>query len=93
MKTRSGLIVILSCLLFIPLLTQAFTASAGQRDDEPVAETRWEHLALPYPAKLDTELSKKINKLGDDGWQLVCVTATDRDGTTDRTIYYFKRPK
>ena len=93
MKTRFGLLFILGCLLLIPLFTQTFTAFANQRDDEPVAAKQWEHLALAYPARLDKELSKRINRLGDEGWQLVCVTASQRDGTTEGTTYYFKRPK
>ena len=42
---------------------------------------------------LSRELSKQIVRLGSDGWQLVCVTPLASDGTTVKTIYYFKRPK
>ena len=33
----------------------------------------------------------KINQLGKDGWQLVDVEASVKDGTTSKRIYFFKR--
>jgi hypothetical protein len=57
---------------------------------------RWQHLALEQDAKRpmsDPEFTKKINQLGDDGWELVAVDSVLDSGTTVRRIYFFKRLK
>ena len=60
----------------------------------PVPQT-WEHLAMEVPGeKLSTpEISGKIIKLGNDGWELVDVETIIRSGATKKMIYFFKRPK
>ncbi|MBT7909983.1 MAG: DUF4177 domain-containing protein, partial [Verrucomicrobia bacterium] len=37
------------------------------------------------------EFANKINQLGKDGWQLVDVESSMKDGTTSKRIYFFKR--
>lgn len=40
------------------------------------------------------DMITEANELGNDGWELVSVTAdTGRDGQTRGYLYYFKRPK
>jgi hypothetical protein len=74
--------------------TLVFTASATPQDDVQSSVTQWEHLAISHQgAGLSRELSQQINRLGNEGWQLVCVSMVDKEGTAERTIYYFKRPK
>lgn len=56
--------------------------------------TKWEHLALTQDVQKDeakAEVARQINQLGGDGWQLVDVEGIHEDGTTTKTIYYFKR--
>lgn len=55
---------------------------------------QWEHLALSHDdAGLGGELSAQIVRLGKEGWELVGVTPIEKNGTTIKTRYYFKRPK
>ncbi len=80
-------------MLLMPV-TYALTASATQQDTGPVDGASWEHLALPHDgAGLGGDLSRQINRLGNEGWQLVCVSTISKDGTKEKAIYYFKRPK
>ena len=82
-------------MLLVPA-TYAFTASAGQQEHAPKKNktASWEHLAMPHDGNdLGGGLGKQIIRLGDEGWQLVCVTPVNDHGTTEKMIYYFKRPK
>ncbi len=59
------------------------------------ATKQWQHLALAHnTAELgnDAQLAKQINKLGRDGWEMVTVLNFSEDGSTNNTMYYFKRP-
>ena len=92
-KLRSSSMFLVCCL---SLMTTAFvfTASATPRDAGQRSVAQWEHLALTHMgADLGGELSQKITRLGNEGWQLVCVSTIDKDGTTEKMFYYFKRPK
>ena len=55
---------------------------------------KWIHLALPSPNNDELgnkEFANKINQLGKNGWQLVDVESSIKDGTTSKRIYFFKR--
>ena len=93
MKSRIILLGLLCCALALPL---AYTLAAPAAEQAEVQSKRapWQHLALPHEGTgLDAELSRQINRLGDEGWQLVGVTPIAKDGTTVQTVYYFKRLK
>ncbi len=85
----------------IPILLAAvlgaalISRSVAQTDDsKPAAARSWQHLALMQKnSGPESELGAQINRLGREGWELVCVTPFVEDGTTMRTVYYFKRPK
>jgi len=56
----------------------------------------WEHLALTHTGSEPaggSETSGKIVALGSDGWELVSVETYVRDGTTTKTVFFFKRPQ
>jgi hypothetical protein len=56
----------------------------------------WQHLALEHQGKNVTnspELARKINGLGEEGWQLVDVESISEAGTTTKIIFFFRRLK
>ena len=69
---------------------------AADNDDTRPAIQQWQHLAfetLPQDATSDPAVSEKIVSLGNEGWELVTVLNFHREGTTNRTVYYFKKPQ
>lgn len=94
MSNRSVLSVCAFGLIVAAVVTGF--ATAGQESNVKKQSTSWEHLALPHQGQEfrgGGELSKQINRLGNDGWELVDVTAYTHAGTTETTVYFFKRPK
>lgn len=60
---------------------------------EPAAP-RWQHLALTHDLSKDPgkkKLTEQIHKVERDGWELVDVESVDKDGTTVKSVFYFKR--
>ena len=78
----------------------AFVVANGgaQQADAPKGDAAaggWQHLALTHEGDSvdgDPKLSRQINQLGRDGWELVSVTSLTKDGTTVRIVFCFKRP-
>ena len=63
--------------------------------EKPISRT-WEHLAFEHAGasiKGDPELAQQINRLGNEGWELVDVEMTSEAGTTRGKTFFFKRPK
>lgn len=80
-----------ACLALVPL---AYAYAAPSTEPGNNTAGAWEHLALTHTGTdLDAGLGKQINKLGDEGWELVSVVSTVRDSATDSIIFCFKRPK
>ena len=75
-------------LTFRPVVTAA-------SPDQPRPIAKWEHMAMPVEGdKLSTpEISRKIIAIGQDGWELVDVATFVKGGNTNKTVYFFKRPK
>ena len=93
MKSRITSLLFLGGVLLV-LVTCALTVSATQNGNPQGSATRWEHLAMTHDgADLGGDLSEQIVRLGNEGWQLVGVTPIAKAGTTEKTVYYFKRPK
>jgi len=87
----------------LAVLLSAGLWAQGPEADSPEAESSggnarpvWQHLALESPGAGVTgspDLARKINRLGDEGWELVDVEAIHTKGSTTKTVYYFKRPR
>lgn len=55
--------------------------------EEGVVMQKWEYVVQPFQSP--TELSTVLNKLGDEGWELVAMLA---EGTQTRAQIVAKRP-
>ena len=80
------------------LLTSTLLLSLGAKQlQEQVNELHpKEHLAFRTKTNnefSDKEFSKKINELGNYGWELCDVESIQKDGNTTERIYFFIRPK
>lgn len=93
MNSKTVLLLAIGCVLLLSAWS-GFRASATQDSSRQPSQARWEHLAMPVDdLKLDADLSKTIIRLGNEGWELVTVMPIAVEGTTKKSIYYFKRPK
>ncbi len=58
--------------------------------------TRWEYKIINVRSehyRLDPNAYTELNRLGDDGWELVSVTSVNfKTGATDNIAMVFKRP-
>ena len=85
-------------LVLLGLAAHLSLRAEDEKEPEPrkaPARQKWEHLALPRDASKplsDPEFAKQINGFGTEGWELVTVLNFAKDGTTTKTVYYFKRP-
>jgi hypothetical protein len=91
-KTRVllyGVVALLCALLAVQVLAQG---SATGRAKPSIAQ--WQHLALTHVIgeTPQNELARSINKLGQEGWELVSVANVSESGTTTKTVFYFKKP-
>ena len=93
MNVRTSVLSVLLCLVLAGLVG---TVAVGADDDAPATKPRWEHIAMTHDgAQVNNspDLSKQIIRLGNEGWELVTVTTIVKEGTTEKTVFYFKRPK
>ena len=95
MKTNTAICIsiLIGALALLSVHAQDLDRPAPQREDSTVQ--KWEHLGMERDASKpfsDPEFAKRINKLGTDGWELVNVLNFTKEGTTTKTVYYFKRP-
>ncbi len=97
-----GRALLLVGLVFVFAVVAAGVLAGDSGTDEATgAPSKWQHLALSEKVGIgqvrsqdgsDAELSKTIVRLGQEGWELVCVANFSDSGTTRKTVYYFKRP-
>lgn len=88
-------------LIFAVVIAGVLAGDSG-KDGATGAPSKWQHLALSEKVSIgqvrsaegsaDAETGKTIVKLGQEGWELVCVANFSDSGTTRKTVYYFKRP-
>jgi hypothetical protein len=96
---KSGLCVGLAgmCLLLTGLLFSMGASAEPPRESRPAKPIqRWQHMALTHVGARvsgDEVLNNRINEVGNEGWELVSVTDTTRNGTTEGYVFFFKRPR
>ena len=85
-----GIMILLLCTI---IAVQVLAQEQHRGEMKPSA-TGWQHLALTNTIgeTPKTELARSINKLGQDGWEMVSVGNIIESGTTTKTIFYFKKP-
>ncbi len=58
---------------------------------------QWEYKIINIRSenyRLDPAAAHELNRLGDDGWELVSITSVNfKTGATDNIAMVFKRPK
>jgi hypothetical protein len=93
MKARRFTIAAVSCLVLALVAGLVAQETRAKTDN---AARRWQHLALEQDAKRplsDPEFAKRIDQLGNDGWELVAVDSVLDSSMTTKRIYFFKRPR
>jgi hypothetical protein len=59
--------------------------------------TQWEYKIINIRSenyRLDPAAAHELNRLGDDGWELVSITSVNfKTGATDNIAMVFKRPR
>lgn len=71
----------------------AVTAVFAAEPARPLESKTWQHLAFETEPNLKgPDTARQINRLGRDGWELVDVTPVSQDGSTEKLIYFFKKP-
>lgn len=94
MKTKFATWLAAGCLALF--LGAGLRAQNSKSDTPSPSPKAWRHLALEHEGKSVTEspdLARKINGLGEEGWQLVDVETFSEAGATTKVVFFFKRPK
>lgn len=94
MKTKLATWLAVGCLALF--LGAAVLAQNPKSGTPPPAPKAWRHLALEHDGKSVTgnaELARKVDSLGEEGWQLVDVETINEAGTTVKVVFFFKRPQ
>jgi len=59
--------------------------------------TQWEYRIINVRSenyRLDPNASTELNRLGEEGWELVSITSVNfKSGATDNIAFVFKRPR
>lgn len=79
---KNGHLLLAILVILISIVTIA--ATQDRKTIQP-----WEYKTVQaHPAEPNL-----LNKLGEEGWELVDVTMETQNGTSAHTNYYLKRPK
>ena len=90
---RTSLITVTMLALWLSFSAPAPAADPPAPDSKPTV-IRWEHLAFTQDLKAGqthNDIASEIMRLGREGWEMFSVANLTQDGTTTKTIYYFKR--
>jgi hypothetical protein len=70
------------------------------RSRRPLGDKRWENTILTSSGEIPfryKSMAQALEKLGEEGWELICVTPLSTDetflGFSTGMVLYFKRPK
>lgn len=87
-------ILILVALLFIGSSADAVLAQENAKEKPAPPAMKWEYKVMNVEDN-PAETNRVLNKLGEDGWELVGITPgrSRFSGTADRMILICKRPK
>lgn len=59
--------------------------------------TQWEYKIINVRSenyRLDPNAASELNRLGDEGWELISITSVNfKSGATDNIALVFKRPR
>lgn len=59
--------------------------------------TQWEYKIINVRSenyRLDPNAASELNRLGEDGWELISITSVNfKSGATDNIALVFKRPR
>jgi hypothetical protein len=78
------------------VLAASLWAQTPNSESTDTRRQRWEHLAIEQKGTTitsDRELARKINQIGDQGWELVDVESMSDGDDGEKVIFFFKRPK
>ncbi len=83
-----GVLVLVGVVMAVQAL-----ARGGSGGNEDPRGPRWQAMALTQSMNRtsNSEIARRINQAGHDGWELVSVEGIMEDGTTTHTVYYFKK--
>ena len=91
MKRIASVVSIAICLGVV------FAAGLPAQNEDapaPAAAPSWQHLAFPVEGGKvfgNPQVSRQINQLGRDGYELVDVETIVKEGTTVKTVFFFKK--
>ena len=92
MKAPAFLIAAVVCLGLFAV--SRLPAQLAEPPAKKPAAPKWQHLALTHELSSDPrkkKLTEQIHKVEREGWELVDVESVDKDGTTVKSVFYFKR--
>ena len=93
---KNLLIATLAAVCLYGLLTTAVPAQNDAPRGANDAPIRWQHMAMTIDVtdgKPDAKLGRQIHKVQNEGWELVDVESINNSGTTEKTVFYFKKPQ
>ncbi len=93
--SKANCLIVLSATVCVALMV----ASGMHAQEDPPAvgagAVQWQHLAMTQTVGEKQALTggPEINKLGNQGWELIDVETISWEGTTRQVVYYFKKRK
>lgn len=83
--------ILLTSVAVLSAVSISAVLAADSSNTSPIK--KWQHLAFETkPSLKDSGTGRQINELGRDGWELVDVTQISEEGSTEKFVYFFKKP-